>query len=126
MDVQKQIDYWRDGSEDNLAGARVPVENGHFEFGLFAAHLALEKMLKAHVTKATNQLPPKIHNLARLGAMAGLAFPPERKRFLNRFDIYQIEGRYPDDIRITRLGRKDAEQLLAAAEEMITWLIAQL
>jgi HEPN domain-containing protein len=120
MDVLKQIDYWRKGSEDNLDSARVLVQSGHFEFGLFAAHLALEKMLKAHVAKATNQLPPKIHNLARLAAIAGLAFPLERKRFLNRFDIFQIEGRYPDDIRITRLGRKDAEQLLAAAEETIT------
>lgn len=39
--------------------------------GLFLAHLALEKTLKAHVCRTTGELAPKTHNLVRLAEMAG-------------------------------------------------------
>ena len=126
MDIRKQIDFWRKGSEEDLLGARTLFEKGLVRLSLFVAHLALEKMLKAHVAKATAGIPPKIHNLSRLGEISGLPLPPERKEFLNRFDIYQIQGRYPEDIGMMDLDQHDAGKLLDAVEEMIQWLKPQL
>ena len=40
--------------------------------GLFFVHLALEKLLKAHVCHSTNDLAPRLHNLIRLAGLAKL------------------------------------------------------
>ena len=66
MDVSKQVDYRRIGGQEDLAAAKSLLEKGHLRHGLFFAHLALEKLLKAHVTRQTKDIPPRIHNLACL------------------------------------------------------------
>ncbi|MHC4519881.1 MAG: HEPN domain-containing protein, partial [Planctomycetota bacterium] len=96
MDVAKQVEYWTVGSEEDLDAAESLLEKGHLRHGLFFAHLALEKMLKAPVVQRTGQSPPKIHNLVRLAQRAGLEPEPEQERFLRRYDVHQLEGRYPD------------------------------
>jgi len=53
MDVQKQIEYWRYGSADDMEAATVLLEKNKFRQALFFAHLAVEKMLKAHVARET-------------------------------------------------------------------------
>ena len=63
---------------------------------LFFAYLALEKLLKAHICRATADLAPRIHALLRLAERTGLAFSEEQRVLLARFDRYQVEGRYPD------------------------------
>ena len=63
IDIQKQIDYWRNGSQEDWEVGHELVGLGRTRHGLFFAHLALEKMLKAHVCQATANLAPKIHNL---------------------------------------------------------------
>jgi len=67
MDVQRQIAYWRDSAREDLEAAQGTLENRHWRHGLFWTHLALEKALKAHVVKATEQHPPKIHKPAAAG-----------------------------------------------------------
>lgn len=98
INVQKQIVYWRDSSIEDIAVAQELVELDRTRHGLFFAHLALEKMLKAHVCRATGNLAPKIHNLVRLAELTGLTFSKSRQRFLAGFDMYQLEGRYPDTL----------------------------
>ncbi len=66
VDVDKHIGYWKGGAEEDIAAAGSLLETGHPRHALFFAHLAVEKMLKAHVTKATGDIPPKIHDLLRL------------------------------------------------------------
>ncbi len=80
----------------DLAAPESLLEKGHLRHCLFFAHLALEKMLKAHVVRATRDDPPRIHNLVRLAQLAGLKPTGEQERFLRRFDLYQWEGRHPD------------------------------
>ena len=72
------------------------LEKGHLRHCLFFAHLAIEKMLKAHVTRQTKDVPPRTHNLIRLSEIAGLKLNPEQEQFLRKFGVYQLEGRYPD------------------------------
>jgi len=125
MDIVKQVDYWRIGSEEDIAAAQVLVEKGHLRHGLFFAHLAIEKILKAHVVRKTGDAPPYIHNLIRLAEIAGLALDPERTDLLRRFNLYQLAGRYPDHGKI-QLDNRIANERLSQAREMVEWLAARL
>lgn len=125
VDVPKQVDYWRTGGDEDFAAAESLLEKGHLRHCLFFAHLAVEKMLKAHVTRRTREVPPRIHNLVRLVEMAGLSPGSEQEKFLRSFDMYQMEGRYPDSTQVL-MDSKSARDKLAAAGEMLKWLKAQL
>ena len=125
MDVQKQVDYWRIGGQEDLAAAKSLLEKGHLRHGLFFAHLALEKLLKAHVTRQTKDVPPRIHNLARLSEIAKLSISSEQSSFLNEFGVYQLEGRYPDSVELN-LDPVFAREEISRAEELLNWLIKQL
>jgi len=125
MDIEKQIEYWRTSSDEDFAAAQSLLEKEHLRHSLFFAHLAIEKMLKAHVTRQTKDIPPRIHNLIRLVEIAGLALESEQASFLRRFDMYQLEGRYPDSA-LTLIDLKAAKEKLALAGDMIKWLKAQL
>lgn len=125
MDIQKQIDYWRDGSEADLKFARGVVQSGNFRYGMFFAHPAVEKMLKAHVVRKTGEIPPKSHKLSRLAQLAGLSLTRDRLNFLVMFQIYLIEGRYPDSP-LVPLDPQMVNNDFVAAEEMIQWLKNQL
>ncbi len=121
IDIQKHIEYWQEGADEDLEVAQELAQRGRTRHGLFLAHLALEKLLKAHVTRHIRNVPPKIHALLRLADLAGLALSDEQRRFLARFDRYQIEGRYPK-----MLGPAPtvavATQEMREAEEMYLWL----
>ena len=125
MDIAKQVEYCTTGSEEDLAAAGSLLEKGHLRHSLFVAHWALEKMLKALVTQRTGQIPPKMHNLVRLAQRAGLNAEPQKERFLRRFDVHQLEGRYPDS-QLADIGRPRAQEELQGAVEMVQWLKAQL
>lgn len=125
MDVGKQVEYWVTSSEEDFAAAESPLEKGHLRHCLFFAHLALEKILKAHVTRHTQDAPPRIHDLIRLAGMAELSLDAEQTSFLNRFGVYQLEGWYPDSTQ-TRLDSEAVRQKLALAQEMLEWLKPQL
>jgi HEPN domain-containing protein len=124
IDIQKQIDYWRNGALEDWEVANELVGLGRIRHGLFFAHLALEKMLKAHVCQATGDLAPKIHNLVRLAELAGLSLSKEQEDFLAQFDMHQLEGRYPDKSPEPLKGSL-AKKELEAAEEVIRWLSKQ-
>jgi len=125
MGVEEQVGYWTTGSAEDLAAGQTLLEKGYLRHGLFFAHLALEKMRKAHVVRTTHQVPPRIHNLIRLARLAGMNCDGDQQRFLRRFDVYQLEGRYPDSQRVT-LDLDRARQEIQKAAEMLQWLKAKL
>lgn len=125
VDVPKQIEYWRMCSDEDFAAAQSLLEKGHLRHSLFFAHLAIEKMLKAHVTRQTKDVPPRIHNLVRLSEIAELSLEPEQASFLRRFDMYQLEGRYPESSH-TIIDMKAAKERLSQAGDILEWLKAQL
>jgi len=125
VDVPKQIEYWRTSSEEDFAAAQSLLEKGHLRHCLFFAHLAIEKMLKAHVTRQTKDIPPRIHNLIRLAELAHLNLDPDQLEFLREFNLYQMEGRYPDDKSVSidlGLTRKE----ILRVETILVWLKTQL
>jgi len=125
MDVQKQIDFWRISSDEDFSAAESLLEKGHLRHCLFFAHLAIEKMLKAHVTRQTNDVPPRIHNLVRLAEIAGFKLELEQENFLREFGVYQLEGRYPDSEQIS-LDLDTVREEISRAREMLKWLKTQL
>lgn len=120
-DIKKQIKYWRDGAVDNLETAEILIEKGKRLEGLFFCHLAIEKALKAHVTKTTKEAPPKTHNLQRLADIARLGLQESDYRFLGEMMEFQIEGRYPE------MGPKVPDKRKTAgyfkkSKETVEWL----
>ena len=76
IDIDKQISFWRNSAEEDLAVARDLVHRNRIRHGLFFAHLALEKALKAHVCCVTQDIAPRLHNLVRLAELAELDIQP--------------------------------------------------
>lgn len=101
------------------------IKRNKTRHGLFFAHLALEKLLKAHVCRQTQDLPPRIHNLTRLAELAGLSLDQTQVDTLAEMNVFNLEGRYPD-ISLTPLSKKEATSYLRRAEDVYQWLMSQL
>ena len=99
MDITKQIGYWKLGS--------------------------IEKILKAHVVRKTGEMPPRIHNLVRLAELAGITLDSRRADLLRRFNLFQLEGRYPGTGGVP-LDEASARQRLLSAKEAVEWLTKML
>jgi len=125
VDVEKQIAHWREGAVEDLEAARSLMEKAHFRHALFFAHLAVEKILKAHVVRLTGEIPPKIHVLPRLAELAKLNLTDPQKTFIARFDRYQITARYPDSP-APPIEPIRAQQVMQSAEEVFGWLTERL
>ena len=125
MDIQKQIDFWVKSAEEDFAAAQSLVDKDHFRHSLFFAHLAIEKMLKAHVVNRTKDVPPKVHDIVRLAQLGGINLSKEQKNLLLEFRVYQLEGRYPDSQQLP-LSTAFVKNEIARAKGIIEWLKAQL
>ena len=95
-DIANQVAYWRDGAREDLDVASDLLEKDHRRHGLFFAHLALEKALKALVCSQTQDTPPRIHNLLQLARLAALSLTEEQENVLAVMNRFCLEGRYPD------------------------------
>src|SRR3990172_12817951 len=95
VDIDKQITYWREGAREDWAVARELLDRGRIRHGLFFAHLALEKALKALVCRRTQDIAPPIHNLVRLAEVAGVELAREQVDLLADVNAFNIEARYP-------------------------------
>ena len=124
--VQKQVDYWRDGSVEDWDVGIWLVTEGKTRHGLFFVHLALEKLLKAHVCKATGDFAPRVHALLRLAELSGLdEMDSDQLDFLSRFDQYNIAGRYPGTLQPLP-SRDETERDTRMAREVFAWLMERL
>jgi len=97
------------------------LAHGRIRHGLFFAHLALEKALKAHFCRATNELAPPIHNLVRLAEGAGLILTPEQRDLLAEVNSFNIEGRYPE-LFLPLPSASEAEAYLTRIGELLECL----
>ena len=125
IDVSKHVRYWRDGAEDDLESAHVLVSAGKHRQGLFFAHLALEKTLKALVCTVLKQVPPRTHDLVRLAREAGLSVSTGQTSVLKLTMRYCLEGRYPETWPEPP-DRDEADRTLKDVHEVMQWLFSQL
>jgi len=125
VDIPQQVSYWRSCAEEDWAVACELVASRRVRHGLFFAHLALEKLLKAHVCRHTQDIAPRSHNLVRLAELAGLSLAPAQTDVLAEMNEFNIEGRYPG-LLLSPPSVEQAREQLARAEEVRQWLIGQL
>ena len=125
MDVQKQIEYWRQGAHAALRSVPTLADGEFWEEALFWTHLAVEKALKAHVVKSTGNTPPYTHKLIRLAEIAGLKLSPVYLQVCEELGIYQRLARYPDKA-IREIDTAKARSLLESAKEFYLWLLTNL
>ncbi len=121
INVDKQVAFWRLGSAEDWEVAQALVERGNVRHGLFFAHLALEKVLKALVCAHTRELAPRLHNLLRLAELAGVQLPPDSLDLLAEMNVFSLEGRYPDALSAPPTI-EDARQVLTRAAEVLECL----
>lgn len=96
INVQKQIDYWINGADEDILTADLLIREKRILHGLFFCHLVIEKAIKAHYVKVTSEVAPKSHNLINLSENAGLTYDNDTLMFLGILMKYQLQGRYPD------------------------------
>ncbi len=115
---------WTVGAEYDIETARHMLKTGRYLYVIFMCHLALEKMLKAHVAEVTCTTPARTHNLMYLVRKAGLSLSKEMAGFLGDITNESVPTRYPDDPRLplTKYTREVAESCMRSTEEAFKWL----
>ena len=87
-------------------------------------------MLKALYSYYIKNVPPKVHSLGKLAVLSGIYdnMSEKQKKFLNRLDVFQIEGRYPlDRNKLYSSTPIDLfQEILVSTEDMLEWLKEQL
>jgi len=125
VDISQQVMYWRKGAAEDWEVANQLVDSGRTRHGMFFAHLALEKLLKAHICKKTEKLAPKIHNLVRLAEIAELQLKPECVDTLAEMNEFNLEGRYPITF-ISPPTKKESQAYMKRAKGIFEWLTQKL
>lgn len=119
--IGKQIEYWINSAKSDLDTAELLIRETRYTHGLFFCHLAIEKVLKAHVVKTTGQVPPKTHNLIYLLDITNLEFEEKDEEFLGILMKYQLEGRYPDYNPVVPAAEKVSDYL-NVTKKLLTWI----
>ncbi len=96
ININKQIEYWIKGADDDLLTAELLIREKRILHGLFFCHLVIEKAIKAHVVKTSGEVAPRSHNLIYLSEKTDLVFDNETEIFMGILMKYQLQGRYPD------------------------------
>lgn len=117
----KQISYWLNGAIEDFEVSKILIQKRRYFHGLFFCHLVLEKALKAHVVRHTNELAPKSHNLIYLSEKSGLEFSDAQLDFYGVLMKYQLEGRYPEFQPILPASAT-IKKYLSNTEEQLKWL----
>ena len=121
IDIGKQIAYWKAGAIDDLESARVLIDKNRLLHGLFFCHLVIEKVIKSHIVKQTQEFAPRSHNLIYLSEKANLIFNEEDEIFLGILMKYQLQGRYPDYNPNIPEKAKVLDYLFRT-EKLLTWI----
>ena len=121
VNIAKQIAHWRNGAKEDWDVACLLVSQGRIRHGLFFAHLAVEKVLKAHFCKSRDELAPPIHNLLRLAEKTGLSLKPSQIDLFTEVNSFNIEGRYPE-LFLPLPSQYEAEEFLQKIGELMECL----
>lgn len=124
MPIRKDTENWISLAEYDLETARHMLETGRYLYVIFMCHIALEKMLKAHVTEVEHTMPAKSHNLLYLLKKAKLDMPLKYFDFINMINTASIPTRYPEDLQTALKNYPEpvARDYLRQTEGIISWL----
>ncbi len=122
--MRQDTQNWIDLSDYDLETARHMLATGRLLYLVFICHLALEKMLKAHFTEATQSVPAKTHDLIYLVKKSGLDLPQSYLEFIGKINNASVPTRYPEDLQrmITQYPDSVVRDYLEKTEEALGWL----
>ncbi len=122
--IRKDTLNWIALAEYDLETAVHMLATGRYLYVIFLCHLALEKMLKAHVTEITQSIPAKTHELIYLVKKSGLEMPQNHLEFIGKINTASIPTRYPEDLQnaVRDYPEFVAQSYLQQTQEVIQWL----
>ena len=122
--MRSDTENWIALAEYDLDTARHMLVTGRYLYVVFISHLALEKMLKAHVTEATQDIPAKSHDLIYLVKKAGLDVPQPHLDFIGKINTASIPTRYPEDLQraLKEYSESVAREYISQTAEVLQWL----
>ena len=114
---------WWEYAENDLDTARVLFRAERWDAASFHAQQAVEKGLKALLVQALGGLPPRVHDLVRLGELVGV--PEEVLSELDDLSRAYVVTRYPDavppGVEGYGIDRVAAERHLKIGERALQW-----
>ena len=115
---------WVALAEYDLETAQHMLKTGRYLYVVFMCHLALEKMLKAHVVETTQSMPAKSHDLIYLVKKSGLDVPQPYLEFLGKINNASIPTRYPEDLQraLDEYPKPIVRDYLRQTKEILQWL----
>ncbi len=122
--MRKDTANWIALTDYDLETAQHMLATGRYLYVVFLCHLALEKLLKAHVAEVTQSLPIKTHDLIYLVKKSELELSQQHLDFVGKINTASIPTRYPDDLQrsLKEYPKKVAEDYLNQTTELIQWL----
>lgn len=129
MNLEEHIEYWINGSNEDLKVAKSLFDSEHFLWSLFIGHLVIEKSLKALFVKYKKSATvPRTHNLLHLAELCSLDLDKNQKELFFKVNDFNIEARYPDiKSRLNEIADKEfAEYYLNKIEENVLWIKSKL
>ena len=128
MDINEKINYWITISENDIPVMEHLFDAGDYSYALFIGHLILEKILKAHYVKKTEESPPRIHDLFKLANLSCSELSDEQLKFLIQANAFNIEARYPEEkLNFYNVCTKEfASENISKIKELHTWLKSRL
>jgi HEPN domain-containing protein len=122
--LRKDTANWIALTDYDLETARHMLTTRRYLYVIFLCHLALEKLLKAHVAEVTQTLPIKTHDLIYLVKKCEIDLPQGHLDFIGKINTASIPTRYPDDLQrsLKEYTKSVARDYLDQTTELIQWL----
>ena len=122
--MRKDTENFITSSEYDFQTATAMFESGRYIYVVFMCHISTEKMLKAIVAEATQNIPPKTHNLIYLIKLGEVNLPPDLFDFVAKLNNASIITRYPEDFqKLLEVFPQDiAKEYLITTQKVIEWL----
>ena len=122
--MRKDTANWIALADYDIETARHMLVTGRYLYVIFLCHLALEKLLKAHVAEVTQALPIKTHDLIYLVKKCELEIPENYLDFIGKINTASIPTRYPDDLQraLKEYPKSVAKDYLNRTTELAIWL----
>lgn len=122
--------YWIDTAQYDIDSAKAMLDAKRYLYVGFMCHLAIEKALKAIISRDENADIPKIHNLIRLANVGnvGEKLTNEQKGLLGILNPLNLEARYPlyKDGVYKMLGDAECKKIILDTEALYLWIKQQL
>lgn len=124
INMRKDTQNWIDLAVYDLETARHMLATGRYLYVVFLCHLALEKMLKAHVTETTQTAPVKTHDLIYLVKKSTIELPDAYLDFVGKINTASVPIRYPEDLQSALRDYPEpvAREYLQQTQGLIEWL----